>query len=182
MTYIEEMEKLKPDYEYYARLSKLTIPEFSLVIHRIKPELYSPLALDRALMFFRSENGLLLPDIYVPKLLFQQTLEKAYKTYHILDRVEWNKKYGGDYSSIRTIPLPWLVAEAQELQLDIPQEFLNHINYCHSPKRSNNKKSRKNTDNRHSAPEFLILSFPPALSIFEADPCERESITTLEHY
>ncbi len=35
---------------------------------------------------------------------------------------------------------------------------------------------------RHSAPEFLISSFPPALSIFEADSCERESITTREHY
>ena len=34
----------------------------------------------------------------------------------------------------------------------------------------------------HSAPEFLISSFPPPLSIFEADSRERESITAFEYY
>ena len=132
---IEEIKKLEPDYRHYAKLENMVIVEFSLVIHRINPSLYNQTAIDMALMFLRSQNGLLLPPCYVPEKLFRKKLEEACQSYNILNCIDWNGKYGQDYFVLKDIPMSWLILEANKKELPLPDEFMQHIKHFDSGKK-----------------------------------------------
>jgi hypothetical protein len=126
---LEEMKRLKPDYKYYGKIERTTLVKFVLVLHGIDPDIYSSKALAYALMFFNNGSSKLLEpeNVYVP-WIFQEILHEAYKSYMILDSVDWNKKYGnGEFFYLNDLPVRWMIAEAKEKDLKIPKEFAKYF-------------------------------------------------------
>ena len=141
------MTELEPDYQHYAKCGKLTLVEFSLILHRINPELYDEEARTSALMFVANENGQFLEPRVTTPMLFQKALQSAYKTYNRLKRVDWSTKYRKKTFALHGWPINWLVSETVEQELTIPEEFLSHYSFS-NPSLSDKTKKTAITHNK----------------------------------